>query len=284
MCVRGRSHPRAALRGGPHVTGSKNVALGDSMMPALTSGIGNVALDFEALHANTTGSVNIAIGQEALFLLSSGSNNVALGGPSGEFLKEGSDNVDNSSFGAAKDEHTIRIGAEGDHMRTFLAGVQNSNVSGCSVQVTSEGRLGCNNNQAGSAVATYKRTKKVLTGKCLNFTGANGPGTGACPAVTSGYSASKLLSSPMPANGATVSNLAANTSATVSGGDTAVVEVIDNTTTTTLLTCTVNSTNKNNCTNSASTGSAAARDKLEVRITATGASGNEKFWEVTFRY
>ena len=227
-----------------------------------------------SLH-NTVGNNNLAIGQEALVNLSSGSNNVALGGPSGASLKEGSDNVDISSFGAAKDEHTIRIGAEGDHMQTFLAGVHNSNVSGCSVQVTSEGRLGCNNNQAGSAVATYKSNKKVLTGKCLNFSGANGPGTGACPAATSGYSASKLLSSPMPANGATVSNLAANTSATVSGGDTAVVEVIDNTTSTTLLTCTVNSTNTNNCTNSAGTGSAAARDKLEVRITATGTSGNE---------
>ena len=64
---------------GTHVTGSKNVALGDSMMPALTSGVDNVGLDFEALHANTTGNFNIASGAEALHANTTGSNSIASG-------------------------------------------------------------------------------------------------------------------------------------------------------------------------------------------------------------
>jgi len=46
----------------------------------------------------------------------------------------------------------------------------------------------------------------------------------------------------------------------------------------------VNSTGQNHCTNSADTGKVAALDKLEVRMTASGATGAGKLWEVTFRY
>jgi hypothetical protein len=95
---------------------------------------------------------------------------------------------------------------------------------------------------------------------------------------------SNLLSGQMPANGATVSNLAASTSATVSGSDKAVVEVIDNATGASLLSCAVNYTNKNRCTNTTETGKAAAFDRLEVRITTTGASASNQAWEVAFRY
>jgi hypothetical protein len=267
-----------------NTTGLDNLASGTFALASNTTGCCNIAIGFHALKSDIEGGGNIASGVEALAGNTTGSSNVALGSRAGTNLTTGYNNIDVSNEGVAAEEATTRIGTEGKQTKTFVAGVHNSNLSGCSVQVTSGGQLGCNNNTAGSAVATYKSTKKVLTGKCLNFTGDATPGTGACPAATGGYSASKLLSSPMPANGATVSNLAANTSATVSGGDTAVVEVIDNTTTTVLLTCTVNSTTKNYCTNDASTGTAAVREKLEVRITAVGTSGNEKFWEVTFRY
>jgi hypothetical protein len=176
------------------------------------------------------------------------------------------------------------VGRDGTQTKAFVAGVAKTAVKGCSVQVTGEGQLGCNNNPEGSSVATYASPKAVENGKCLNFTGRGAPGTGACPAATTGFSVSKLLSLAMPANGATVSNLYAATSATVSASDTAVVEVIDNTTSTVLLRCTVNSTNKNTCTNNSATGAAAAGNKLEVRITTTGTSGAGKGWEVTFRY
>jgi hypothetical protein len=169
-------------------------------------------------------------------------------------------------------------------MKAYVAGISKTAVNGCSVQVTSEGQLGCNNNPAGSSVATYVSTKGVASGECLDFAGRSASGRAACPAQTGGYSASKLLSLGMPANGATVSNLYAATSATVSGSNTAVVEVIDNSTGTVLLSCTVNSTNKNTCSTNGTAGAAEAGNKLEVRITTTGTSGNNQDWEVTFRY
>jgi hypothetical protein len=331
--------------------GSFNTACGPAALASDTEGNANAAFGFEALFHNTTGSVNTAVGADASLSQEKGAgdtaigenaleknrvgeSNVALGSQAGRNIT-GSSNVDISNEGVAAEQGTTRIGTENEQTKTFVSGIFPTNLTGCFVQVTEEGQLGCNptaaaqgpkgekgekgatgatgaegpkgatgatgspgaegakgatgatgaTGPAGNAgVATYVSTKAVLTGKCLNFTGRAVPGTGACPAATSGYSASKLLSLPMPANGATVSNLAANTSATVSGSDTAVVEVIDNNTSATLLTCTVNSTNKNNCTNNATTGSAAALDKLEVRITATGTTGNEKLWEVTFRY
>jgi hypothetical protein len=81
-----------------------------------------------------------------------------------------------------------------------------------------------------------------------------------------------------------VSNLYADSNAVVSGTDTVLVAVIDNTTGATLLSCTVNSTTKSSCSNSSGSGSAAAGDNIEVKLTATGTSGNSKLWRVTFRF
>jgi hypothetical protein len=81
-----------------------------------------------------------------------------------------------------------------------------------------------------------------------------------------------------------VTNLYAETNATVKGSDTASVEAIDNTTGVALLSCTVNSTTKNHCSNTGSSAPVAAGDKIEVKVTANGPSGNSKQWQVTFRY
>ena len=61
------------------VTGEDDIALGDEMMPLLTSGVWNVALDHGALAANTTGSGNVAIGADALFSNTIGGSNIASG-------------------------------------------------------------------------------------------------------------------------------------------------------------------------------------------------------------
>jgi hypothetical protein len=84
-----------------------------------------------------------------------------------------------------------------------------------------------------------------------------------------------------------VSNLYADSNATLSGTETVVVAVIDNTSGATLLSCTVNSTTKSWCSSTGS-GTAAAGDNLEVKVTASntkkGANDNEKDWRVRFRY
>jgi hypothetical protein len=124
----------------------------------------------------------------------------------------------------------------------------------------------------------------VASGECLDDTELEGPGSGSCPPATGGFSTSEVLAGPTPANGATVTNLYAETNATVTGANTAVVAVIDNTTGGTLLSCMINSTNRNSCSNTSGSGSAAAGDNVEVRLTATGSSGNNKRWRVRFRY
>jgi hypothetical protein len=108
-------------------------------------------------------------------------------------------------------------------------------------------------------------------------------GNGGCPGPTNGFSTNSRLA-PMPANGATVTNLYADTGASVSGADTVLVAVVDNTKAVTLLSCTVDATSKNHCLNASGSGSAAAGDNIEVKLTASGASGDKAKWRVTFRF
>jgi hypothetical protein len=178
------------------------------------------------------------------------------------------------------------------------------------VKVNSEGQLGCNPGEVGEkgekgdtgatgatgaagtngtngtngAIATFVSFKNVARGNCLKYTDLAAQGTAAGPAATAGFSTSQLLDGPTPASGATVTNLYAETSATVTGADTVLVAVIDNTTATTLLSCTVTSAPPKGCSNTSGSGSAAAGDNIEVKLTATGSSGNLKPWRVTFRY
>jgi len=77
----------------PKVTGERNIALGDSMLPALTNGDDNIALDFGALEADTTGSDNIASGNRALAMNTEGNDNIASGSGSLTANTTGDDNV-----------------------------------------------------------------------------------------------------------------------------------------------------------------------------------------------
>jgi hypothetical protein len=124
----------------------------------------------------------------------------------------------------------------------------------------------------------------VTSGDCIDYTEIGQNGQAACPPKTTGWSGSNLLAGPTPASGATVSNLYADTNATVTGTDKVEVAVIDNTKGTLLLACTVDKTNKNHCSNSTESGSAAAGDNIEVKVTAKGSSGDAKEWRVRFRY
>jgi hypothetical protein len=84
---------------------------------------------------------------------------------------------------------------------------------------------------------------------------------------------------PMPAGGATISNLYAHGNTTPSGADTYTVAVLDNGTS--VLACTVNSSGPT-CSNSASV-SVAEGHYLEVQITDNGSAVAAR-WRVSFRY
>jgi hypothetical protein len=134
-----------------------------------------------------------------------------------------------------------------------------------------------------AAVATFASQSGVTTGKCLYYADLAGPGNGSCPLGTTGYSASDELMGPTPATGATVTALFADTNAVLTGSETAVVSVIDNTTGATLLSCTVTVSSKDSCSSLASN-TAAAGSNIEVKITSSGVGCSDKAWRVRFRY
>jgi hypothetical protein len=88
----------------------------------------------------------------------------------------------------------------------------------------------------------------------------------------------------MPANGATVTNLYAETNSALSGSATALVAVIDNGTGATLLSCTVSPPSRNICSNTGASLPVAPGQRIEVKVTTTGASARNRAWLVSFRY
>jgi hypothetical protein len=266
--------------------GNSNIASGASALNSNTTGSDNLANGSTALLSNTTGNDNLASGVEALWLNTTGSANVAFGRGAGKNLTTGSNNIDISNQGVAAEKSTTRIGTEGNQTKAFMAGVYKKPITtpACAVKVNSAGQLGCNPQENSTAVATFASRTKTPSGNCLAYTDIGPAGAGACPAKTTGFSSSVLLAGPTPANGASVTNLYADSSATVSGTDTVLVAVIDNTTGATLLSCTLTSASPHSCSNASGSGSAAAGENIEVKLTATGPSGNEKLWRVTFRF
>jgi hypothetical protein len=248
----------------------------------------NTEVGSSALRNNPSGNRNAAFGYQALDWAEgiSGNENVGIGYKAGSKTEGGAHNIDISNEGVAGEERTTRIGTESTNAKAFVAGVYKKTIPTptCAVKVNAEGQLGCNPEENSTAIATFASKKAVATGKCLNYTSIGAAGVSACPAATTGYSSSLALAGPTPANGATVTNLYADTNAAVSAGDVAEVEVIDNTTGAPLLSCTVNSTNKNNCSNASGSGSVLAGENIEVRLSAKGASAENKLWRVRFRY
>jgi hypothetical protein len=135
-----------------------------------------------------------------------------------------------------------------------------------------------------AAIASFASFLPVTNGMCLTNTSLAVPAWGACPSPTNGFSASPLLLGPTPGNGATVSELYVDSNATLTGTNTVLVSVIDNTTGASLLSCTVNSTNHSGCSNTTEAGAASAGDNLEVKLIINGTSGSLKQWRVSFRY
>jgi hypothetical protein len=297
-------------------TGRGNAATGYAALQKSTTAYHNSAFGTFALFRDTIGSENTATGFEALEADTTGSSNVAIGSGAGRNLTTGSNNIEIANPGVAGDSGTIRIGQEGTQTTAFMAGVYPTHLTGCFVQVTPAGRLGCNPTApegkqgekgeqgkegpagkegkvgpAGSgAVATFASFRSVPTGNCLNYTMLTGPGNASCPSATTGFSSSPLLAG-MPANGGTVSNLYAETNSALTPGEAATVSVIDNTSGVTLLTCGIESVSKGVCSNTAAaTVAAAPGDRLEVKITRKNPKCervgrcNTKEWQVRFRY
>jgi hypothetical protein len=125
-----------------NTTGFDNTAIGTQALYSNTTGFDNTAIGAQA-GLNTTGSSNTAVGEQALRNTTSGSGNIALGVNAGMNLNTGSYNIDIGNPGAANKSNEIRIGTNGIHTNTFVAGISGVTVAnGVGVIIDGRGHLG----------------------------------------------------------------------------------------------------------------------------------------------
>ncbi len=126
-----------------NTTGEANDAFGGYALYANTIGHGNVALGWYSLNSNTVGYRNCAHGQAALRNNTTGSYNLGLGYEAGSNLTTGSNNISIVNPGVAGESNAIRIGTQGTHTLTAIAGISGATSSGgVAVYINSNGVLG----------------------------------------------------------------------------------------------------------------------------------------------
>lgn len=122
-------------------TGNYNTASGAKALFNNT-GVQNTASGVQALYSNTSGDYNTAYGTNALYHNTTGSSNIAEGFEAGFDLTTGSNNIDIGNKGAAAESGIIRIGAVPINTAAYIAGIENTKLTGSAVYVTSTGQLG----------------------------------------------------------------------------------------------------------------------------------------------
>jgi len=123
-------------------SGSNNTAHGVNALLNNVNGVHNSAHGAFALQNNKGGGDNTALGFQALKGNVGGGNNIAVGSNAGVNLTTGSSNIDIGSPGVAGESAKIRIGTKGTHNGTFIAGISGVAVTGSTVVVNTNGKLG----------------------------------------------------------------------------------------------------------------------------------------------
>jgi len=123
-------------------SGFQNTATGYGALFQNTVGNDNIVDGAGALGVNTTGNNNTTSGFDALARNTTGSSNIALGFFAGSNLTTGSNNIDIGALGVAGEAAKIRIGKQGTHNGTFIAGISGVSITGSPVLVNSSGKLG----------------------------------------------------------------------------------------------------------------------------------------------
>jgi hypothetical protein len=125
-----------------NTSGSNNTASGVDSLASNVGGNDNTAAGNSALASNLSGNDNTASGYSALYSNTTGSNNIGLGYRGGLNVTTGSNNIEIGNEGTSGDSGIIRIGTAGSQKEVFIAGVENSKITGSAVYVTASGRLG----------------------------------------------------------------------------------------------------------------------------------------------
>jgi hypothetical protein len=125
-----------------NTSGDANTASGALALRNNATGSYNTASGKEALYYNTTGVGNVAIGYRALYVNATGNDNIAIGNNAGSLPQTGVNNIHIGHAGGIGETRVIRLGHQGTQLKTFIAGIRGSTVSGATVVVNSFGRLG----------------------------------------------------------------------------------------------------------------------------------------------
>lgn len=127
-----------------NTTGGNNAAFGAGALFSNVSGFNNVAIGADALVTNVSGDSNTAIGPIALSHLTAGSSNIAIGSFAATNLTTGNNNILIANAGNAVETGTIRIGTDGTHTATYIAGIVGGPVANQATVLidTVTGRLG----------------------------------------------------------------------------------------------------------------------------------------------
>jgi hypothetical protein len=125
-----------------NTNGALNSAFGGNSLFSNTTGGRNSAFGEDALFHNTTGGLNSAFGEDALQFNTTGSRNVGVGRRAGRNQTTGNDNIYLANVGVAAESGQIKIGTQGTHTDTFIAGIAGNVVSGSTVIVDGNGQLG----------------------------------------------------------------------------------------------------------------------------------------------
>jgi hypothetical protein len=125
-----------------NTTGNQNTVNGYGAMLFNTTGNQNTGTGYFAVYQNTTGNNNTGHGYSALLNNTTGVGNIALGSFAGANLTTGDNNIDIGNQGVAGEAGTVRIGTQGTHTATYLAGINGAGVMGVAVKINAAGQLG----------------------------------------------------------------------------------------------------------------------------------------------
>lgn len=118
-------------------SGAENSGFGHTTLQTIKTGSRNSAFGESALNGMDSGNNNVAVGYEAAWVVSTGSNNTALGQLAGSaWTGANSNNIAINNIGIAGDSGKIRIGTNGTHTATFIAGIDGVNVGSVAKVVT----------------------------------------------------------------------------------------------------------------------------------------------------
>ena len=150
---------------GANLTGGSNTALGTSALTGASgsTGTSNVAIGASTLPALTSGASNTVVGTQAGTALTTGSGNILVGASSGSLLTTGSNNIDLGHTGVAGDAGTIRIGTAGTQTAAFIAGIRNvsSLLSTQTVVIDANGQLGSVTSTSGTVTGVTGTANRI---------------------------------------------------------------------------------------------------------------------------